>query len=169
MTSFVKKKACERDVVGIVTFDRIGLLPTNHIIAYNYLKFHCHKIKSTRNGKLGCLSGRFQTVIWRLGETVQNLESPRLSGRVDSSAIQWHILVYGIVLICFQIVIISRVLSFLLVFFFNALMWTLFVKSLRGSSSSATATVTNTGSNFICTVSTAILCYLDKHCYESFM
>ena len=38
-------------------------------------------------------------------------------------------------------------------FFFNALMWTLFVKSLRGSSSSATATVINTGSNFICTVS----------------
>ena len=63
----------------------------------------------------------------------------------------------------FQIVIISRVLSFLLVFFFNALMWTLFVKSLRGSSSSATATVINTGSNFICTVSTAILCYLDNH------
>ncbi|KAM7446028.1 Transmembrane protein 42 [Porites harrisoni] len=53
--------------------------------------------------------------------------------------------------VCETIVIISRVLSFLLVFFFNALMWTLFVKSLRGSSSSATATVINTGSNFICT------------------
>ncbi|KAL9976047.1 hypothetical protein ACROYT_G013281 [Oculina patagonica] len=52
---------------------------------------------------------------------------------------------------CQTIVIIARVSSFLLVFFFNALMWTLFVKSLRGSSSSATATVTNTGSNFICT------------------
>ena len=30
--SFVKKK-CEKDI-GIVTFDLIGLLPTNHIIAY---------------------------------------------------------------------------------------------------------------------------------------
>ena len=28
------------------------------------------------------LSRRFQTLIWRLGETVQNLESPGLSGRV---------------------------------------------------------------------------------------
>jgi len=53
--------------------------------------------------------------------------------------------------ICHTIVIFARVSSFLLVFLFNALMWTLFVKSLRKSSSSATATVTNTGSNFICT------------------
>ena len=29
-----KKKLCEKDVVGIVTFDLIGLLHTNHIIAY---------------------------------------------------------------------------------------------------------------------------------------
>ena len=36
MTSFVKKKTCKKDVVGIVTFDLIGLLPTNHIIAYKY-------------------------------------------------------------------------------------------------------------------------------------
>ena len=34
MMSFVEKKKCEKDVVGIVTFDLIGLLPTNHIIAY---------------------------------------------------------------------------------------------------------------------------------------
>ena len=34
MTSFVKNKMREKDVVGIVTFDLIGLLPT--IIAYNY-------------------------------------------------------------------------------------------------------------------------------------
>ena len=33
MTSFVQKKH-EKDVVGIITFDLIGLLPTNHIIAY---------------------------------------------------------------------------------------------------------------------------------------
>ena len=33
MTSCVQKKH-EKDVVGIITFDLIGLLPTNHIIAY---------------------------------------------------------------------------------------------------------------------------------------
>ena len=33
MTSFVKKMR-KKDVVGIVTFNLIGLLPTNHIIAY---------------------------------------------------------------------------------------------------------------------------------------
>ena len=33
MTSFVKKTS-QKDVVGIVTFDLIGLLSTNHIIAY---------------------------------------------------------------------------------------------------------------------------------------
>ena len=42
------------------------------------MKFHCQKVESTRNGKLHIwrLSGRFQTLIWRPGETVQNLESP---------------------------------------------------------------------------------------------
>ena len=29
-----KKKLRDKDVVGIVTFDLIGFLPTNHIIAY---------------------------------------------------------------------------------------------------------------------------------------
>ena len=33
MTSYVKKKMCEKDVVGIAIFDLIGLLLTNHIIA----------------------------------------------------------------------------------------------------------------------------------------
>ena len=28
------KKKCKKDVVGIVKFDLIDLLPTNHIIAY---------------------------------------------------------------------------------------------------------------------------------------
>ena len=51
-----------------------------------YLKLYCQKVDSTRNGKLWRLSGRFQTLIWRPGKTVQNLESPGLSGRVDSPA-----------------------------------------------------------------------------------
>ena len=38
------------------------------------------------NYQLLQLSGRFQTLIWRPGETVQNLESPESSGRVDSPA-----------------------------------------------------------------------------------
>ena len=33
MTSFVKKMR-KKDVVGIVTFELIGFLPTNHSIAY---------------------------------------------------------------------------------------------------------------------------------------
>ena len=53
-----------------------------------YLKFHFAKVESTRNGELRRLSGRFQTLIWRPGEMVQNLESPGLSGRVDSPAMQ---------------------------------------------------------------------------------
>ena len=98
----------EKDVVGI--FDLTGLLPSDQIIACNYynalakfvrkcsmltvlkitqtamyLKFHCQKVESTRNGKLRRLSGRFQTLIWRPGEMVQNPESPSLSGRVDST------------------------------------------------------------------------------------
>ena len=35
------------------------------------LKLHCQKVDSTRNGKLRRLSGRFQTLIWRPGETVK--------------------------------------------------------------------------------------------------
>ena len=45
-----------------------------------------------RNGKLRQLSGRFQTLIWRPGDTVQSLESPGLS--VDSTVwrqlFPWH-------------------------------------------------------------------------------
>ena len=52
-----------------------------------YLKFHHQKVESARNGKLWRLSRRFQTLIWRPGETFQNLESPGLSGRVDRPAI----------------------------------------------------------------------------------
>ena len=47
-----------------------------------YLKLYCQKVDSTRNGKLWRLSGRFQTLIWRPGKTVQNLEFPGLSRRV---------------------------------------------------------------------------------------
>ena len=47
------------------------------------------KVHSIRNGKPRWLSVRFQTLIWRPGETVQNLESPGLSGRVDGPETIW--------------------------------------------------------------------------------
>ena len=52
-----------------------------------YLRFYCREVESTRNSKLWRLSRRLQTLIWRPGDTVQNLESPGLSGRVDSPAL----------------------------------------------------------------------------------
>ena len=36
--------------------------------------------------KLGDYQGGFHTLTWRLGDTVQNLVSPGLSGRDDSTA-----------------------------------------------------------------------------------
>lgn len=44
-----------------------------------------------------------------------------------------------------------------LVFVCNAVMWTVFTKALRLSSSSAAASVTTTASNFICSVSRPLL------------
>ena len=106
---FGMTQMCEKDVVGIVTFDLIGLLPTNH---FNILQWHVGvyeemfdakmKIAQTtqntmveillserqvcrRNGKLQRLSRRFHTLIWTPGDMVQNLESPRLSGRNDDT------------------------------------------------------------------------------------
>ena len=40
---------------------------------------------SLQKQQLWRLSGRYQTLIWRPGDTVQNLESPGLSGRVDNT------------------------------------------------------------------------------------
>ena len=48
--------------------------------------FSCQRVESKTNSKLRQLSGRLQTSIWRPGETVQNVETPRLSGTVDSPA-----------------------------------------------------------------------------------
>ena len=58
--------------------------PTKKKATTQHLRFYCREVESTRNSKLWRLSGRFQTLIWRPGDTVQNLESPVLSGRVDS-------------------------------------------------------------------------------------
>ena len=57
-----------------------------HVACWN-LPWQGLKVKSIKYCKI-CrqLSRRFQTLIWRLGETVQNRESPELSGRNDNTA-----------------------------------------------------------------------------------
>ena len=54
--------------------------------AFRNLSWQGLKVKSTKYCKIWQLSGRFQTLIWRPGETVQNRESPGLSRRNDSTA-----------------------------------------------------------------------------------
>ena len=53
----------------------------------NYLKVIVRKLSLQLNGKLWWISRRFRTLIWRPGDTVQNLESPGLSGRVDGTVV----------------------------------------------------------------------------------
>ena len=55
-------------------------------VACRNLPWQGLKVKSIKYCKIWQLSGRFQTLIWRPGEMVQNRESPRLSRRVDSTA-----------------------------------------------------------------------------------
>ena len=55
MTSFVKKKMREKDVVGIVTGvceETFDINDKNSSNKAKYLKFHCQKVETTRNGKL---------------------------------------------------------------------------------------------------------------------
>ena len=51
MTSFVKK-TCKKDVSGIVTFDLIGLLPSDHIIAYSAILWHIEVCEKTFDVKV---------------------------------------------------------------------------------------------------------------------
>lgn len=52
--------------------------------------------------------------------------------------------------LCDQTTLYIRVLFFAMIFVCNAVMWTLFTKSLQFCTSSVEATVTNTASNFLC-------------------
>ena len=63
-----------------------------------------------------------------------------------------HLLYSGNFVLKFQVILLSRITLFVLTFLFNGLMWTLFVKSMRNSSS-AQAMITNSASNFISSVS----------------
>ncbi|XP_071785335.1 transmembrane protein 42-like [Asterias amurensis] len=49
---------------------------------------------------------------------------------------------------CTLVTVVLRGISFSLLFLFNAIMWTLFVKSLQLSRSSLEATITNSSANF---------------------
>ena len=49
----------------------------------NIYKFLFGKSSVQLNGKFRWMSRRFHTLIWRLGDTVQNMESPGSSGRID--------------------------------------------------------------------------------------
>ena len=53
----------------------------------------------------------------------------------------------------FQFGLLLRVIFFAMIFICNGMMWTLFTKSLQFCSSTAEATVTNTASNFLVSVS----------------
>ena len=79
------------------------------------LRFYCREVESTRNSKLWRLSGRFQTLSWRPGDTVLNLESPGLSGRVDSpvfySSVASWVLFFSSAASLFPLVIIYGVLQ----------------------------------------------------------
>ena len=60
-----EKKMREKDVVGIVTGvceETFDINDKNSSNKAKYLKFHCQKVETTRNGKLTWLSGRFQTL-----------------------------------------------------------------------------------------------------------
>ena len=100
----------EKDVVGNVTSDLIALLPTNHTIAYITIRhtqvyekmFDVNsKIAQTKKYirnfivEKSTLQENDTSVIireisdskfiWKLGDAVQNLESPGFPGRVDST------------------------------------------------------------------------------------
>ena len=65
MTSYMCTKTREKDVVGIVTFGLIGLLPTNHIIAHITMAYRSFR------GNIQCekfISSQTTKNIWKLGE-----------------------------------------------------------------------------------------------------
>ena len=76
------------------SFDKFARQRNKMASSLDLFRMHLHRqpnantkldLRSRRKSKLRRFSGRFQTLIWRTGDKVQNLESPGLSGRVDSS------------------------------------------------------------------------------------
>ena len=56
----------------------------------NIEKFIVGKLSLQLNYKVQRISGRFHSLIWRPGDTVQNLESPGLSRRVGNTGMQLY-------------------------------------------------------------------------------
>ena len=87
MTSYrtVCDVICAKNTHGIICDTEIyeEMFDVNGKIAQT--KFIVRKSSLQLNCKLQRISGRFHSLIWRLEDTVQNLESPGLSGRVDST------------------------------------------------------------------------------------
>ena len=102
VTNFRWHKTRKKDVSGIVTFDLIGVLPTNHIIAYitmaltkvfentlnnvKYLKLYCQNwVESTEEMAILAIIRGFHTLIWRLREKrSKNWSLPDYPGEVTA-------------------------------------------------------------------------------------
>ena len=77
MTSFVQKKH-EKDVVEIITFDLIGLLPTNHIIAYITMAYRSFLRKLSFN--INSKTAQTTQNIWNFIVRKSNLEEMKNFG-----------------------------------------------------------------------------------------
>ena len=106
MTSFVKKKKThQKDVVGIVTFDLTGLLPSNHIIAYITMAYRSlwrnlwrnlltvKKLKQHKVFEKISLSESWFYKRWQTSAIIQEISDSNLeTGRNGSkSAVSWII------------------------------------------------------------------------------
>ena len=86
---------CAKNTCGIIYHTEV--LRKRSILTVKLLK-QCEIFKSLLvgksslqlNSKLWRISGRFHTLIWKPGDTVQNLESPRLSRRVDITVVSFY-------------------------------------------------------------------------------
>ena len=86
---------CAKNTRGIIYHTKIyeEMFDVNSKIAQttqNILKFIVGKSSLQLNYKLRRISGRFHSLIWRPGDTVQNLESSGLSRRVGGTGMQLY-------------------------------------------------------------------------------
>ena len=88
------KANCQSDPIRSEQSDP-GFVNGPQTLNAKYSKFYGRIVKSTRNGELCWLSGRFHTLILRSRDTVQTLESPGLSTRVDSTDVSVKLLIFN--------------------------------------------------------------------------
>ncbi|XP_064640625.1 transmembrane protein 42-like [Lineus longissimus] len=98
---------------------------------------------------LAVLAGFFAAVASLVGKlAMAGKETMELCERLEDALKQDRLIDN---LDCQAIVAYVRLGCFVLIFLFNAIMWTCFVKALRGCNSSVEAVVTNTAANLFCT------------------